>query len=83
MGVAAEMIGPGDRFYNPKRGNCVKVESVHGEFARCLSWQPGGWRGSITLRIHTETLLTSYERVQAIYVQTDKERRTVYGCGGE
>lgn len=81
------MIQVGQVYYNTKRGNCLRVEYVTGEKAHCLSWRPGGAKGSKVQGIRTKMLEREpYQLVRGISISLEPRERfvesefiTVYG----
>lgn len=85
MSEDRHLIKVGEAYYNPRRGNCLRVHHVYMisvqdlrgasksvEYAACLSWRPNGKAGSQTLKISTDSLASNYEKVLKITVQTKK-----------
>lgn len=87
----APHVEVGSIWYNPKRGNCLRVErlyeantyedSVHGyvptKWARCLSWRPSGDKGSKPQDIRLSKLI-EYEPVAEIRVVLADGRAECY-----
>lgn len=76
-------IAVGQVWFNPARGNCLKVERVYpqSEKADCLSWRPNGECGSKPQTVCYATL-RSYRLVSAITLEFADGGRRVWEVGG-
>lgn len=73
----------GEVYYNPKRGNCLRLTHVdlEAQTVHCLAFRPNGAKISTQLKVTIKGLFVNYERVERIAITVNRKRIEVYANG--